>query len=109
MLDGQQTSTPDQPAIGYFLRLYWMAFGNFALFFAWLKLCTSERVGSADIVYGGLALALLASRWVDITMLNGMTIRALPATRADLRKYSIALVGLTLIGWVTARWLSGLS
>lgn len=107
MLDGPKTQTAtDQPAIGYFFRLYWMAFGNAALFFAGLNISASERMGKADAVYGGLTLTLLLARWVDITKLNGMTVRALPATRGHLQRYSVALTGFALLGWAVARWLS---
>ncbi len=109
MLDGPKThATADQPAIGYVVRLFWMAFGNVALIFAGLSVSRSEQVGTSDALYGGLTLALLFARWVDITKLNGMTIRALPATRADLRRYFVGLFGVALLGWVVARWLSTL-
>jgi hypothetical protein len=109
MLDGPKTqTTADPPALGCLVRLFWMAVGNFALFLAGLKVSSSERVGVADIVYGGVTLALLLARWIDITQLNGMTIRALPATRAHLRRYSFGLLGVALLGWAAARWLSTL-
>lgn len=107
MLDRPKTQTPvDQPAIGYVVRLYWMAFGNLALFYAALNVAASERVGTADAVYGGLVLALLLARWVDITKLNGMTIRVQPAQPAHLRRYAVGLFSFALIGWAAARWLS---
>lgn len=109
MLDGPKIqSTPDQPAIGYFVRLFWMAFGNVALFFAWINVAASNQMGTADAVYCGLTLALLLARWVDITKLNGMTIRTLPATGVHLRRYCFGLLGIAMTGWVFARWLSPL-
>lgn len=101
-------ATDDQPAIGYVVRLFWMAFGNVALFFTWMHIASSERIGAADAVYGALVLALLLARWIDITRLNGMTSRAEPATRAHLRRYAIALIAIALAGWFVARLLSGL-
>ena len=107
MLDGPQThSSGDQPTVGYILRLFWMAFGNVALFFAGLSIASSERIGTADAVYGGLVLALWLARWVDVTKLNGMTVHTEPATRMHLRRYSVALFGISLAGWGVARWLS---
>lgn len=109
MSDGSRIETAnDQPGIGYVVRLYWMLFGNVALFFASLNVVASERLGRADVIYGALTLSLLLARWVDITKLNGMTTRAQPATRADLRRYAIGLLGCALLGWIIARLLSPL-
>jgi hypothetical protein len=103
VLDESKTqAAADQPAIGYLVRMFWMAFGNFALFFAGLSIAASERVGVPDAVYGALTLSLLLARWVDITKLNGMTIYALPATRAHLRRYALVFTALSLSGWVIA-------
>lgn len=107
MLDGPEVqSTADQPALGYFIRVFWMAFGNVALFFAWLNVAGSNRIGAADVVYGALTLSLLFARWIDITKLNGMTIRTMPATHAHLRRYCVALLGIAITGWALGRWLS---
>jgi len=109
VLDGRQTQfSGDQPGVGSILRMFWRACGNFALFFAGVSITTSERIGTADAAYGGLVLALLLARWLDITKLNGMTIRTEPATRMHLRRYAVALLGVSLVGWVVARWLSTL-
>ncbi len=107
MPDGTRTQTTDeQPAIGYVVRLYWMLFGNVALFFIWLDVASSGGVGSADLVYGAVTLSLLLARWIDIKKLNGMTTRAQRATQADLRRYAIGLLGFALLGWAIARFFS---
>lgn len=109
MLDTSKTPiTADQPAFGCFVRLFWMAIGNVALIFAGISVSTSERVGWADAVYGALTLVLLLARWIDITKLQGMTIRTQRATRAHLRNYAVCLLGIALIGWAVARWVSTL-
>ena len=109
MTDGSRSqATDDPPPIGYVVRLFWMAFGNVALFFTWMHIASGERIGVADAVYGALVLALLLARWIDITRLNGMTSRAEPATRAHLRRYAIALIAVGLAGGVAARLLSGM-
>jgi hypothetical protein len=107
VLDGSKTQEPaDQSGLGYVVRMFWMAFGNFALFFAGLNIAASERIGIPDAVYAALTVALLLARWVDIAKLNGMTIYALPATRAHLRKYTLAVTGISLVGWVIAHYAS---
>ena len=63
-------------------------------------------MGRADAVYGGLVLALLLARWIDIAWMNGMTTQAEPATRMHLRRYIVGLLGLSLAGYAIARWLS---
>jgi hypothetical protein len=83
-----------------------MAFGNVVLLLAWMEVAASERIGTADAAYGGVVLALILARWVDVTRLNGMTVRAEPATRAHFARYAIVLSAVALLGWFLARLLS---
>jgi hypothetical protein len=99
-------ATEPHAELGCLVRLFWMAFGNLALLAAWMQVMASERIGTPDALYVGVVLALLLARYVDITRLNGMTIHTERATRADLRRYVVALSVLALLGWLVARLLS---
>jgi hypothetical protein len=104
--DSTVQSTSPQPAIGCLLRLFWMAAGNVALFFAAMQVAASERIGVTDAAYAGVVLALLLARYIDVTKLNGMTTSAEPATRAHLRRYIVVLCLVAALGWLAARFMS---
>jgi hypothetical protein len=104
--DDRPHATEPHAELGCLVRLFWMAFGNLALLGAWMQVMASERIGAADALYGGVFLALVLARYVDVTRLNGMTIRTEPATRAHLRRYAVALSVFALLGWIVARLFS---
>lgn len=99
-------ATEPQPPLGCALRLFWMLFGNVALFFAAIEVAASDRVGAADAAYAGVVVALILARYFDVMKLRGMTTAAAPAMRADLHRYGVLVAIVGFVGWAVARGLA---
>jgi len=85
-----------QGGAGTALRVYWMLLGNFALVLMAGHIAVNEggRLTAADAVYGGLLVALILARVLDVTRFEGQTTDGGRATVADLRRFAVlALLG----------------
>jgi hypothetical protein len=80
----------DRPA-GCLLRLFWMAFGNFALLFLSVLIFKRDDFSALDAVYWALVMALGSARYADIARFDGLTTSGEPATMEHFRRYSVGL------------------
>jgi len=99
-----ESPNSQQPPLGCLLRLFWMGFGNLALLYAAVEMARSKEVGTADVVYASVVVALLAARYIDVVKLNGLTTEAEPATRKHFTRYALILTALAVVGWLLARY-----
>lgn len=60
------------------------------------------RLGAADGIYGGIALALVALRFVDVRFLRGRTGTGEPATMRDAIRYAAIVILAGLAIWAAA-------
>jgi hypothetical protein len=108
----KETSAPDseqspavsqQSAAGCLARLFWTLGGNMALVFGALFIAQAPaRLSIYDLAYWGIALLLVATRYVDITHLGGTTADGEPATLSHWRRYTFAVLGICAAIWVMA-------
>ncbi len=107
--------TPTPPTVsekrlfGCLARLIWMAAVPIVMFQATFLLAEGRSVAGLPGVVPllGVAVVAVAVRWVDVSLLHGLTAEGEPATPADWRRYSLAVLavtgGLWLLATVVAR------
>ena len=89
------SSPPEkQPMTGCFLRLFWMALGNFLLFglAAMISKQKSWTFSVYDAAFWATVLLLFAARLLDIRRFHGETSAGEPATMAHFKRYVAVLV-----------------
>ncbi len=83
-------------------RLWWLALGNLAVAFVAVEIALDPRggVGVLDALYGALVLSLIAVRYLDVSVLGGLTSDGEPATRTTWARYAagVAVAGALLWG-----------
>ena len=85
-------------------RIYWMIFGNLALFVL-LVLIFEKRIpffSGIDVACGMILASLILVRYVDIRYLGGTTTDAEPTTLSHWRRYAATLTGIVVAAWVAA-------
>jgi hypothetical protein len=102
---GAPDKTPQElkrDQIGCLLRVFWMFVGNGALLTA-AALISNQPPWTFSIVDGAyflIVLALIGTRYFDITRFNGTTAKNRPATRVHFIRYSTGLVLVASVMWV---------
>jgi hypothetical protein len=87
--------------VGAILRIFWMFFGLGALA---LVAAVTARDGAGepswrDALFWVLVFALVAARYLDVERYGGLTADGKPASLADVRFYTVRLVGASLALW----------
>ncbi len=87
---------------GFFIRLYWMAFGHFitVLLIIRIAIKNPKSIMLLNILYLLNTVCLVISRYIDIRYLNGLTAENEPATIKDWKEYSVKLIIFSLILWI---------
>ncbi len=85
-------------------RLWWLALGNLAVAFVALEIALDplRGVGVRDALYGALVLSLIAVRYLDVTVLGGLTSEGEPATRATFTRYAAGVLVVGALLWGAA-------
>jgi hypothetical protein len=83
------------------LRLFWMLFGNAAIFILAVVIFLESRshITWRDALYGGLIVALIAARKIDITWYEGQTADGERANMTHFRRYARNLVFTAGLAW----------
>lgn len=94
---------------GCFVRLAWLLIGPAALFLSAAMIADGRGPHhyGLDLVLFGVAAAMVALRYVDVTRLDGQRANGERATMADLRRYAGLIAVVTLVLWGGATWLRG--
>ena len=102
--DSEQSATASQQsAAGCLARLFWTIGGNAALVFRAIFIAQGPSGFSLyDLAYWGVALLLVATRYVDITRFDGTTADGEPATLSHWRRYTAAVLGIGAAVWAVA-------
>ncbi|MFH1708790.1 MAG: hypothetical protein ABIF71_12860 [Planctomycetota bacterium] len=97
---------------GCWFRIFWMFVGNFGLFFSAYAIADTPgpfmAFTVADIAYGGIALALVIVRLIDIKHLHGTTAEGKPATMGDYAWYLKVLIPVAIALWLAAHGIAAL-
>jgi hypothetical protein len=93
-----QTNEPDRPG-GCLLRLFWMAFGNLALFMVAVVIIGRRAFSVLDGAYWLIVVALLAARYADIAVFAGRTTEGAPASMQHFRQYAFRLLIIAALSW----------
>ena len=96
------TQKPEGSMLALAARLFWLAFGNAALFFLAIYIARAEKFSRYDLAYWGVAAALVIVRLIDITRLGGMTVDGERATLAHWRRYAVIVLLSALLLWILA-------
>jgi hypothetical protein len=84
-------TSENSSCIGLILRLFWMAFGSFALALCAIKV-TLEYPRNLPVLTASvflLAILMIVARYADIRYFSGKTCDGDPATMAHLRPYAV--------------------
>lgn len=101
-LASQHPSAESSGCLPALLRLTWLLFGNIALLLCAALVAQRPSV-AMDLAFFGVALALVAIRYVDIALFKGRTSEGAPATLSHWARHA-ALVGAgSLALWALAR------
>jgi len=106
---GEQRPTNQQPemqpsgCMPFVLRLFWMAFGNIALLLCAAFVAKGTAPVVTNVVFFGVAIALIVVRYIDIAWFKGDTAEGKPATFADWRRYALKLTVVAVALWALAR------
>jgi hypothetical protein len=75
------------------LRLFWIAIGNFILFFIAFGIYDSEEkgLGLKDAIYWVVVMLLILTRYTDIRYLGGLTAQGTPASMTHWYRYAVGL------------------
>lgn len=89
-----QNSQENEPTkfLPFFIRLFWMFFGNVALIFFVISITLRKTSIIVDVAFWLMVIVLVSIRYVDIRWFKGQTSEAEPATLKDWRQYSILLL-----------------
>jgi len=94
---------------GCLVRPAWLLLGPAALFFG--AAMSADGRGphhfGTDLALFGVAMAMVALRYLDITRLDGQRANGERATMADFRRYAGLVAVVALILWGAATWLRG--
>jgi hypothetical protein len=94
---------------GCFVRLLWMAVGNLILVLAAVGIAQNKagfRLTVMDAIFIVTALCLPLVRYVDIRYLNGKTSNSQPATMTDWFRYTVTVLGVSVVLWLGAHVVS---
>jgi hypothetical protein len=89
---------------GCLARVVWMLFGNLLLAVLVLSIARVPPWTPSwlDVVFWFVVLGAIAARYVDVTKLDGQTVKGAPATMTHVRRYAALLAGIALTGWAAA-------
>ena len=92
------------PMSGCLCRIYWLLLGNVFLGLTTYSIAnTHDRiVGGMDALYWLLVVSMIATRYVDVRYLKGVTTDAELATMQDWRRYSLQLALVSAGLWLAA-------
>lgn len=76
------------------LRLFWIAIGNFILFFIAFGIYDSDvkELGLKDAIYWAVVMLLILTRYADIKYLGGLTAQGTPASMTHWYRYTVGLL-----------------
>lgn len=99
--------SPESPSLGptgCLLRVLCFFLGPGAMAFSAVVIMQGHgwRLSAADGIYGGIALALIALRFVDVRFLRGRTGTGEPATMRDAIRYAAIVILAGLAIWAAA-------
>jgi len=89
------TNNKQAGGLSLLLRLFWIAIGNFILFFIAFGIYDSEKrgLGLKDGIYWIIVILLMLTRHIDIKYLGGLTAQGTPASMTHWYRY---IAGLTI-------------
>ena len=101
-------STRQETGYGCLTRLCWMLFGNVGLIA--FTIAIAKHKGSflsySDLGFLVVVFFLILMRYIDITMMDGLTASEKPASPAVWRRYVFYLVIFSLVIWGIAHAIS---
>jgi hypothetical protein len=99
-----QTTDKQSTGLGIIARLWWMLLGNAILAFSILFIVENKdgffRI--ADLVFWTAVGTLVLVRYLDIRLLNGLTVTGSPASIRHWVKYVAILVACSTTTWALA-------
>ncbi|MFA5865702.1 MAG: hypothetical protein WC975_13595 [Phycisphaerae bacterium] len=93
--------SPQTTESGCLIRLCWMLFGNIAILVS-ARLIAFHKgsfLSTADFVFWGIILAMIALRYVDITKMGGLTASGQVASITHWKRYTLILGLVALLVW----------
>lgn len=97
---GSPSSSPGFASL--LVRLVWMLFGNFALVLLLILIVQTGSLSLLDGIFWATVGVLVAIRYVDISVLGGLTTDGEPATARHWRRYSVCLLAVSGGLWLLA-------
>jgi hypothetical protein len=106
-VDSQDPSTSS--ASGCLARIFWTTLGNIVALLCVVWIVQSKGFSAADLAYWLLIGSLIGVRYLDISRFQGASFTSLDirATLRDWRRYSAALLLVSLLVWLFAHIASG--
>lgn len=91
---------------GFFLRSYWLVFGNPLLAVSFISIIKNKLDPPflGDLLYWCISMGLIFTRYFDIRFFKGQTSKGRPATMVHFKMYSMRVLSISVIGWLTARF-----
>jgi hypothetical protein len=87
------TNDKQSSGLSVLLRLFWIAIGNFILFFMAFGIYSGKkRFGLKDGIYWIVVLLLIFTRYIDIKFLGGLTAQGTPASMTHWYRYVAGLI-----------------
>jgi len=92
--EARPTNSKQGGGLSLLVRLFWMAVGNFILFFMVCGIVAGENkgLGLKDAVYAIVVVLLVLARYIDIRYLGGYTAQGAPASMAHWYRYVAGLI-----------------
>ena len=78
-------------------RIYWMVFGHFGIVILAFVIASNNAPWFVNFIYFLLVASIIVIRYVDITVYKGETVDGDPATLKDWRRYSLIVLGYTVL------------
>jgi len=85
--------------IGLVARMFWLLFGNLALFMLAILILKKPAFSVFDIAYWAIVAGLILVRYLDITRVHGLTSDSEPATLKHWRIYVVKLLLISGLLW----------
>lgn len=101
-LENSPSPGPKSGMLALAARLFWLVFGNAALFFLAVFIAKTGKLSLYDLAYWAVAAALVVVRLVDVTLLDGRTAEGEEATPAHWRRYAVIVSIVSLVLWILA-------
>ncbi len=101
-----EVSEHGSPA-GCLVRLTWLLLGPAALFFCAALVADGRGPHrlTTDLAFFGVAAAMVALRYLDVTHLDGQRANGEQATPDDFRRYALLVTVTSALVWGAATWI----